>query len=100
MAGSASSASPAALAVYRENLDAQADHAPTVGAIEDLFARNVHIGGGVAPVREYLPALRDLVLAGEIHPGRVFDLTVPLADVAEAYAAMDQRRATKAMLLP
>ncbi len=68
--------------------------------IEELFGRNVRIGGGVAPVREYLPALRDLVLAGQIHPGRVFDLTLPLADVAEAYAAMDQRRATKAMLLP
>jgi threonine dehydrogenase-like Zn-dependent dehydrogenase len=74
-------------------------HGVTV-PIEDLFGRNVRIGGGVAPVREYLPALRDLVLAGEIHPGRVFDLTLPLAEVAEAYAAMDQRRATKAMLLP
>jgi len=68
--------------------------------IEDLFGRNVRIGGGVAPVRSYIPALRDLVLAGEIHPGRVFDLTLPLADVAQAYAAMDERRATKVMLRP
>ncbi|MBK8470467.1 MAG: zinc-dependent alcohol dehydrogenase family protein [Candidatus Phosphoribacter sp.] len=68
--------------------------------IEDLFRRNVSIGGGVAPVRAYLPDLRDRVLAGEIHPGRVFDLTLPLAEVPEAYAAMHERRATKAMLLP
>ncbi|MGB2701936.1 MAG: IMP dehydrogenase, partial [Candidatus Phosphoribacter baldrii] len=74
-------------------------HGVTV-PIEELFGRNVRIGGGVAPVREYLPALRDLVLAGDIHPGRVFDLTLPLTDVAQAYAAMDQRRATKVMLLP
>jgi len=68
--------------------------------METMFGRNLRLGGGVAPVRQYLPALCDLVLAGEIHPGRVFDLTVPLEEISEAYAAMDQRRAVKAMVLP
>jgi threonine dehydrogenase-like Zn-dependent dehydrogenase len=51
-------------------------------------------------VRRYLEQLRDDVLAGEIDPGRVFDVSLPLADVAEAYAAMDERRAIKVMLRP
>lgn len=68
--------------------------------IRDMFGRNVHLAGGVAPVRHYLEALRDDVLAGTINPGKVFDLTLPLGEVAEAYAAMDERRAIKAMLLP
>ncbi|WP_134774300.1 zinc-dependent alcohol dehydrogenase family protein [Ornithinimicrobium flavum] len=68
--------------------------------VSDMFRRNVRLAGGVAPVRRYLPRLRDEVLAGEIDPGRVFDLTLPLAEVAEAYAAMDERRAIKVMLRP
>jgi len=68
--------------------------------VRDLFARNVGIAGGVAPVRQYLPQLRDDVLAGTIDPGVVFDLTVPLDDVAEAYAAMDERRAVKSLVRP
>ena len=63
-----------------------------------MFSRNVGVAGGVAPVREYLPMLRDLVLAGDIDPGVVFDLEVPLAEVAEAYAAMDERRAIKSLI--
>jgi len=65
-----------------------------------VFTKNLQIGGGVASVRQYLPELRDRVLAGEIDPGRVFDLQVPLAEVAEGYAAMHERRAIKTMLLP
>ena len=68
--------------------------------VRDLFDRNVGIAGGVAPVRQYLPQLRDDVLAGAIDPGVVFDLTVPLAQVAEAYAAMDERRAVKSLVRP
>jgi threonine dehydrogenase-like Zn-dependent dehydrogenase len=68
--------------------------------VRDMFARNVGIAGGIAPARQYLPQLRDEVLAGEINPGRVFDLEVPLADAAEAYAAMDERRAIKSLLRP
>ena len=68
--------------------------------MQTMFGRNLQLGGGVASVRQYIPALRDLVLAGQIHPGRVFDLTVPLADIPEAYAAMHDRRAIKAMVLP
>ena len=55
---------------------------------------------GVAPVRNYVEELLPEVLAGTLNPGLVFDLTLPLAEVAEAYAAMDERRATKVMLTP
>ena len=54
--------------------------------------------GGPAPVRRFLPHLMDLVLTRKINPGKVFDLTLPLADVAEGYRAMDERRAIKALL--
>ena len=46
--------------------------------------------GGPAPVRRFLPDLMDLVLSGKIKPGKVFDLTLPLAQVAEGYRAMDR----------
>ena len=62
------------------------------------FYRNVGMRGGPAPVRAYLPDLIPAVLDGRIEPGRVFDLDTSLDDVAEAYAAMDERRAIKALL--
>lgn len=65
-----------------------------------MFTDNVGLAGGMAPVRHYLPELVQRVLDGWTAPGRVFDLTLPLDEVAEAYAAMDQRRATKVMLRP
>ncbi len=48
----------------------------------------------------YLPDLVDRVLAGAIDPGKVFDLTLPLDQVAEGYRAMDERRAVKTLLKP
>jgi threonine dehydrogenase-like Zn-dependent dehydrogenase len=63
-----------------------------------LFFSHVRLHGGPAPVRRYLPELIDLVLRGEIDPGKVFDLTLPLAEVAEGYKAMDERRAIKTLL--
>jgi threonine dehydrogenase-like Zn-dependent dehydrogenase len=63
-----------------------------------LFFSHVHLHGGPAPVRRYLPQLSDLVLGGTIHPGKVFDLTLPLAQAAEGYRAMDERRAIKTLL--
>jgi threonine dehydrogenase-like Zn-dependent dehydrogenase len=63
-----------------------------------LFFSHVHLHGGPAPVRRYLPELIDLVLSGQIEPGKVFDLTLPLAEVAEGYRAMDERRAIKTLL--
>src|SRR3954449_11252507 len=57
-------------------------------------------GGGPAPVRRFLPELIDLVYAGGIDPGRVFDLELPLEEVAEGYRAMDERRAIKAYPRP
>src|SRR5204863_9565439 len=67
---------------------------------QQLFYRHVHLHGGPAPVRRYLPKLIDLVLSRTINPGRVFDLTLPLEQVAEGYRAMDERRAIKALLRP
>jgi threonine dehydrogenase-like Zn-dependent dehydrogenase len=66
----------------------------------DLFFRHVRLLGGPAPVRRYLPDLIDRVLAGRMNPGRVFDLTLPLRQVAEGYRAMDERRAIKTLLRP
>ena len=65
----------------------------------DLFHRLVHLHGGPAPVRRYLPRLIELVWSRAIDPGRVFDLTLPIAQVADAYRAMDERRAIKALLV-
>lgn len=51
-------------------------------------------------MRRYLPELIRLVLNGKINPGKVFDLTLSLDQVAEGYRAMDERRAIKALLRP
>ncbi|MGK5558979.1 zinc-dependent alcohol dehydrogenase family protein [Actinomadura kijaniata] len=67
---------------------------------QELFFSHVGLRGGPAPVRRYLPDLIDRVLTGAIDPGQVFDLTLPLDQVAEGYKAMDQRRAIKALLRP
>jgi threonine dehydrogenase-like Zn-dependent dehydrogenase len=68
--------------------------------IRALFGSNVGVNGGVASVRNYIDELLPEVLDGSIDPGRVFDLELPLAEVAEAYAAMDERRAIKVLLRP
>jgi threonine dehydrogenase-like Zn-dependent dehydrogenase len=67
---------------------------------EQLFYRHVRLLGGPAPVRRFLPHLIDLVWSRKIDPGKVFDLALPLEDVAEGYRAMDTRRAIKAYLRP
>ena len=63
-----------------------------------MFSKNVGLAGGMAPVRTYLPHLLDLVLSRTVDPGPVFDLTLPLDQVAEGYRAMDERRAIKVLL--
>jgi threonine dehydrogenase-like Zn-dependent dehydrogenase len=65
---------------------------------EGLFFQQKRLFGGPAPVRRYLPDLMDRVLKSEIAPGKVFDLELPLAEVAEGYKAMDERRAIKTLL--
>lgn len=64
----------------------------------ELFFSGVHLHGGAAPVRRFLPELIDLIWNRTIDPGRVFDLTLPLEQAADAYRAMDERRATKVLL--
>jgi threonine dehydrogenase-like Zn-dependent dehydrogenase len=63
-----------------------------------MFSDNIGLHGGVAPVRAYLPELLDDVLEGRIEPGRVFDYETDLDRVADAYAAMDERRAIKSLV--
>ncbi|MEW2554998.1 zinc-dependent alcohol dehydrogenase family protein [Streptomyces zhihengii] len=67
---------------------------------QELFFSHVGLRGGPAPVRRYLPDLIDRVLDRRIDPGKVFDLTLPLEQVAEGYRAMDERRAVKTLLTP
>lgn len=64
----------------------------------ELFTALVHVHGGPAPVRRYLPDLIARIEAGSIDPGKVFDLHLPLAEAAEGYAAMHERRAIKTLL--
>jgi len=68
--------------------------------VRRMFVKNVGLAGGMAPVRRYLPELLELVTSGRIDPGRVFDLAVPLDEVAEGYRAMDERRAIKVQVNP
>src|SRR5213593_4191803 len=65
---------------------------------EELFFSHVHLHGGPAPVRRYLLDLIKLVFDGKMNPGKVFDLALPLDQVAEGYRAMDERRAIKTLL--
>src|SRR5438128_10250657 len=67
---------------------------------EQLFYSHIHLHGGPAPVRRFLPELIDMVWNGKINPGKVFDLILPLDQVAEGYRAMDERRAIKTLLRP
>jgi threonine dehydrogenase-like Zn-dependent dehydrogenase len=67
---------------------------------QELFFSHVHLHGGPAPVRQYLPQLIDLIWNRQLDPGKVFDLTLPLDKAAEAYRAMDERTAIKALLTP
>jgi threonine dehydrogenase-like Zn-dependent dehydrogenase len=67
---------------------------------EELFYSHVHLHGGPAPVRRFLPELIDLIWNRQIDPGKVFDLELPLEQAAAGYEAMDQRRAIKVLLRP
>lgn len=66
--------------------------------LPSMFGRNIGIAGGVAPVRAYIEELLPGILDGSTQPGAVFDLSLPLDQVAEGYRAMDERRAIKTML--
>ncbi|MCD4525728.1 zinc-dependent alcohol dehydrogenase family protein [Nocardioides sp. cx-173] len=68
--------------------------------VRRMFQKNFGLRGGMAPVRRYLPEMLDHVLAGRMEPGLVFDLTLPLAQAADGYRAMDERRAVKVLLEP
>jgi threonine dehydrogenase-like Zn-dependent dehydrogenase len=65
-----------------------------------VFFQLVRLHGGPAPVRRYLPDLIKLVWERRINPGKVFDLVLPLEQVADGYRAMDERRAIKTLLRP
>lgn len=65
---------------------------------QELFFSGVHLHGGPAPVRRFLPELIQLIWDRRIDPGKVFDLSLPLEEAAEGYRAMDERRAVKVLL--
>ncbi|MGN6676958.1 MAG: zinc-dependent alcohol dehydrogenase family protein [Streptosporangiaceae bacterium] len=67
---------------------------------QELFFSHVHLHGGPAPVRRFLPELIELICNRQINPGNVFDLELPLDQAAEGYKAMDERRAIKTLLHP
>jgi threonine dehydrogenase-like Zn-dependent dehydrogenase len=67
---------------------------------DDIFMSHVHLHGGPAPVRRFLPELIELIWNRKINPGKVFDLELPIDRAAEGYQAMDQRRAIKVLLHP
>lgn len=67
---------------------------------DELFFAEVHLLGGPAPVRRFLPDLIKLIWDRKISPGKVFDLELPLSQVSEGYRAMDERRAIKTLLRP
>lgn len=67
---------------------------------DELFFSAVHLHGGPAPVRRFLPELVKLICERRIEPGKVFDLELPLERAAEGYRAMDERRAVKVLLRP
>jgi threonine dehydrogenase-like Zn-dependent dehydrogenase len=67
---------------------------------DDIFMSHVHLHGGPAPVRRFLPELIDLIRQRKINPGKVFDLELPIDQAAEGYQAMDQRQAIKVLLRP
>jgi threonine dehydrogenase-like Zn-dependent dehydrogenase len=67
---------------------------------DSMFWRNITLTGGPAPVRSYIPDLLEGVLDGSVNPGKVFDLTVSLDDIASGYAAMDDRSALKVIVRP
>ena len=68
--------------------------------VRRMFQKNIGLAGGMAPTRRYMQELLDMVLAGTIEPGLVFDLALPLAEVDEGYRAMDERRAIKVLIEP
>jgi len=72
-------------------------HGVTLDGAQMFFAQRRMLGGP-APVRRFLPDLMDRVLSGRIQPGKVFDMDLPIAEVAAGYAAMDERRAIKVLL--
>ena len=67
-------------------------------SVEELFFSHVHLHGGPAPVRHFLPELIDLIWNRQINPGKVFDQILPLDQAAEGYRAMNERRAIKTLL--
>jgi threonine dehydrogenase-like Zn-dependent dehydrogenase len=74
-------------------------HGVSISA-DELFFRQIHLHGGPAPVRRFLPELMELIWERKIEPGKVFDLVLPLERAPQGYRAMDERRAIKTLLQP
>jgi len=75
-------------------------HYEAIKGAQQMFYRNVIVGGGPAPTRAYIDELLPDVMEGRIDPGRVFDRTVGLDGVPDGYRAMNDREALKVMIRP
>jgi threonine dehydrogenase-like Zn-dependent dehydrogenase len=92
-----------AFAVVRNGGTVSRVGAPQYGTApvdRNTFFRNVTLTGGVAPARAYIDELLPDILEGTVTPGRVFDTTVTLDEVAGGYQAMADRRALKVLVVP
>ena len=75
-------------------------HYEAIKGAQQMFYRNVIVGGGPAPVRAYIDELLPDVMDGRIEPGRVFDRTVDLSGVPDGYRAMNERETLKVLIRP
>ena len=66
--------------------------------VGDIFWKNITIGGGIAPTRTFIPELMPDVLSGKLDPSPVFDMTLPLSELAKGYEAMDNRTSIKVLI--
>lgn len=65
-----------------------------------LFAHNIRLAGGPAPVRASIEEFIPEILDGTIQPGKVFDRTTDLDGVPDGYRAMAGRTTLKVHIKP
>lgn len=59
--------------------------------IGELFDKAVTIGMGQCPVKKYNEYLRDLIVQGKAHPGKIVSQHIKIEDAPDAYDKFDRR---------
>ncbi|HEX3820544.1 MAG TPA: glutathione-independent formaldehyde dehydrogenase [Candidatus Sulfotelmatobacter sp.] len=59
--------------------------------IADFFDKGLTMGSGQAPVKKYNEYLRDLIVNGKAHPGRIVSHHIDIDEAPEAYEKFDKR---------